>query len=833
MRSATSSVPETAVELLRWPERIRPMGEGPCLLAGSCTGATGAVQGGFLAWMRGRFPAWDEDDLNNEIDGFFTKAASVPRWYEETLDRRGIEIEIWSGAPRIRTDAFAAWAALTRKIDPDALITLILAKSRSAADVMRLHQWGTYATTYNAGIRRLIVEGMADTHVHLGGCDTVPMVWIEVMAALGGGRTEGLARRRLEQVRRYQPRVLQELKNRSPEEHRRRQREIALIRDAAAIRSILLEHARRAIPVELPRTECGGSDWAAPWLAEERLLLAWAWGEILQGQAPPPMDEEKLKALLPSGLAEHATLVRSLRTELTRGGWLSLLDRYLFAKNLFLDAHYLGPEGNPGLRRFRRYLDQLEPAPPQRFRRFEERELCQRVLFAAESPALERLELRIAPKKSKGEWLRFLELWKQVSTEVTKDRRLELDLVVHFLRPTHRPGVRINRIPYESVRRRVAQRSALLHLVRQTCPESQPIVGIDVANVERDCPPEVFFPYLRLLRGARPEAVLLREDWETPWSRPWVELLRRRQLGQPVHLPKLGLTFHAGESFYTPVQGLRFIHSIVFGLRMGPGDRIGHGLALGLDVGRVLQRRGAGIRVPRRVLLEDCVWLLYRLAPQSARFPEAVTQLRKWTAELSEAIYGAPQPFETLWALHIGRAKLPPPRPAAGSREPNPWYEERAWRRLWAAELFDEECKKRAEEKERVPFEALGLGEAIAVTQQALVADIARKRICIETAPSSNLALGEMDTLEEHPFHRLVRFDGGRERVIVSISTDDPGLFATRIENELTLMVQSHAARHEEDADGSMAEALEFVENARRNGLQSAFRRVMSPESPG
>ncbi len=59
-----------------------------------------------------------------------------------------------------------------------------------------------------------------------------------------------------------------------------------------------------------------------------------------------------------------------------------------------------------------------------------------------------------------------------------------------------------------------------------------------------------------------------------------------------------------------------------------------------------------------------------------------------------------------------------------------------------------------------------------AVEDPSLVAELAERRIPLAVCPTSNLRLGVVPSLEEHPLRRL--WEAG---VLVSVNTDDPGFF--------------------------------------------------------
>jgi type IV secretory pathway TrbD component len=93
--------------------------------------------------------------------------------------------------------------------------------------------------------------------------------------------------------------------------------------------------------------------------------------------------------------------------------------------------------------------------------------------------------------------------------------------------------------------------------------------GVDVAAVELAIPTWVLVPLFDIIDGAAIAAAAQLARQEPTW-----------------HVPPLRHTLHAGEDYRRLVEGLRRIHEpIEFGL-LRPGDRIGHGFALGVDPAR-------------------------------------------------------------------------------------------------------------------------------------------------------------------------------------------------------------------------------------------------------
>ena len=99
------------------------------------------------------------------------------------------------------------------------------------------------------------------------------------------------------------------------------------------------------------------------------------------------------------------------------------------------------------------------------------------------------------------------------------------------------------------------------------------------------------------------------------------------------------------------------------------------------------------------------------------------------------------------------------------------------------------------------------LGHAIAAfSDDAIVAEIAEREIHLEFCPSSNLALGVVRRLDEHPIARAHALG-----LSFSINTDDPGPFACSMTSEFELVADTFgfgAADFERIFENTMAAAF-------------------------
>lgn len=73
--------------------------------------------------------------------------------------------------------------------------------------------------------------------------------------------------------------------------------------------------------------------------------------------------------------------------------------------------------------------------------------------------------------------------------------------------------------------------------------------------------------------------------------------------------------------------------------------------------------------------------------------------------------------------------------------------------------------------------------------QQYVINKIAYKGIIIETNPVSNANIGEFNSMNDHPIFMMNdSFDKDHNHVMVSVNTDDPGVFGTTLKNQYGIL---------------------------------------------
>jgi hypothetical protein len=349
------------------------------------------------------------------------------------------------------------------------------------------------------------------------------------------------------------------------------------------------------------------------------------------------------------------------------------------------------------------------------------------------------LELRTSPKG-------ILEWLKEAPSE-----KLETALVAHFIR-TDASG----RPPVERICHFLSQANGLVERLSVDPGVQWRLRGLDLAGDERRGPLWILVPALRRV----------------------LELAEKNALRH--HVPPLRTTFHVGEDFGHLLSGLRAVDEpLAWGLT-GRGDRLGHALALGLEVGPWC-RRHPRVSVRRVDRLLDLGWALHQIQ----RLPR-LSQAEKgaWLMGLRQELFNllptglspgdAPRLFERLgdpvWLSTLEDRVSEPEANLFG-----------LWKR-WSQ--GEPEIVKQLETPIEVETsQDQGLME---VLQRAIAHDLSTLQVVVELNPTSNLCIGGLEQLVDQPLFRMRPWDKDKTPfgMPVTISTDDPLQLATCLSDE-------------------------------------------------
>ncbi|WP_431862541.1 hypothetical protein [Azospirillum sp.] len=377
--------------------------------------------------------------------------------------------------------------------------------------------------------------------------------------------------------------------------------------------------------------------------------------------------------------------------------------------------------------------------------------------------------------------------------DAPRPRRMDLRLTVHFIKQNElarldpAAGCRFSRLRLDIERRWQHLRLALDELpqVRHY------LTGIDAAANELHTPPEVFAP---LYRAARRAGL--------------------------VHF-----TYHVGEDFEHLITGIRAVYEAVTFLGLRDGNRLGHGTAVGIAPEIWLERVPAKLRLRRGDRLDDLVFA-YRLLLDEPLATGVLGRLQDEIQRLARAVYREELDCYVLWTAWTLR-HYDPLRLA--DTEQSLWWspvddQTEEWRLLReerektraAYDVFRRYHQPDVVERSRVfEQESADILSAVLLRllQERVLQEITRRRVVIETLPTSNVRISFYKDFSEHHVLRWLGLRGDGHRPSVSVGSDDPGIFACSLRGEFM-----HLYREILKQTGSEQEALARLEHLNEVG---------------
>ena len=332
---------------------------------------------------------------------------------------------------------------------------------------------------------------------------------------------------------------------------------------------------------------------------------------------------------------------------------------------------------------------------------------------------------------------------------------------------------------------------------RRNQPSLYPdITGVDAASNELLCRPEVFAPMFRYAR----------------------------------HCGISRITYHAGEDFYDIIDGLRTIDEAVEFMSYTIGDRIGHGLALGTDAESYYRSRHNILIIPCQFLLDNVVWLRFKSKEFNVSLSsETELFIERYFNELARQL-GYFSISQSMYEYYCGmrmRGDIIDEESSGVSSclSPDVRYspcsrgadESPVISGLRDHYERDARCRELGER----PVTVI-LGDSyhrdVAMVQEAMLSRLESRGVVIETNPSSNLKIGRFDRYDLHPitiFNSVTPSAAGHS-LVVSVNTDDKGVFSTSLENEYSLiaiglMKKKDALGHRMYSEGQIEEYLRRI----------------------
>ncbi len=797
------------------------------------------------------FQGYSHEELENILSLIGEKMSTLPHGVETRPCV--FNLLVWMGKRALRLDAASirydfsealAWRTVYQELGQDIFTTAFLAYEdlRHGAADRDMFTWEAIIKSDNFRLNSILDQGMAENHCHLGGTtQNFPISWACLMNYP----------KMIVRVSRTFKANLHPTVNRGfgdnvwPWDRR--------LMWAAYLRMRLF------MSLEGIKSEKGMDmeDLFSPWTALKSgvsaLRAQYGLPIWVKGSPPFVLDYALRRRDCQDGLADsHFRLLSGERSFLYRcftacfdgtfddelQSWFYM---YLLLKENFR-AEIVQVNMQPGFYNFKQYQDRKDFIYDS-FPGYNAEALRLSINASQSSQHIPSFEARLGPKHSTKEMVRQIrnnEKYVQDAGGLRPD--FALFYVYHFIKspeepydgPIHPRDFKLR----EKVRLQAGAIAGLMRSSQQMCDK---VLGIDAANIEIRCRPEVFavaYRYLSDLAFSHvPDAFLNQST-----------------------APHLHRTYHAGEDFLDIADGLRAIDEAIFFLGLKRGDRLGHALALGVDPVEHYRFKTSRIVLCKQDLLDNLVWLLFRSQEIGANLDTQLgNRLHTRAKALFAEIYG---PFtrdsgytndlqDYYYSMQL-RGDLPELYMTLPYSRVNSF-------RTGGYESYSENPVKKIESYRKDPaistlYQVYHYDRAVRTAgrmvqefhideayirlmremQDKMSGYISQKGLMIECNPTSNYLIGTFRRYDRHPIFRfnnaeLLRADGTplkSPQISVSINTDDLGVFDTSLENEYAILAA--ALERAADENGEMiytaTSIYKYLDNVRRMGLEQSFR---------
>lgn len=474
------------------------------------------------------------------------------------------------------------------------------------------------------------------------------------------------------------------------------------------------------------------------------------------------------------------------------------------------------------------------------------------------------LEARVSPKDNAYEMKKAINKYDSaicegLSDSEAKNLKEKYFFVVHFIKDKEEYQKDLCRHYYK--RSKLKQQAMAIADIRQEGNlEGERIHGIDACSAEIGCRPEVFAHTFRYLKNYSSTQCfqngIISEGF--------------------IENKNIMATYHVGEDFLDLLDGLRAIDEAIVFLNLKCGDRLGHALALGVDIDDWYNSKSNRILISKQDYLDNIVWLHSRIRKYNIedckdaeiyiekRFSEYFNDIYRGNINKYLKEYGNNENYNQnyfnsnvstgineyydSWKLRGDDPELyrtgefAPPLmqldewdyyainrtyPLNYTIRYNP---EVAF--LYYMYHYDWDVINTGKQMIEVKVKPCII-DTIKKVRKEMQKEIARMGLGIETNPSSNYHIGTFRRYDKHPivdwYNKGLVYDNTLikecPQLQVSINTDDQGVFATYIENEYAYMAL--ALEKSKDNDGEFVynrtDILQWLDNIRKMGIDQSF----------
>ncbi len=466
--------------------------------------------------------------------------------------------------------------------------------------------------------------------------------------------------------------------------------------------------------------------------------------------------------------------------------------QYFRLRNIFY-RHIVHDPTTPGLTSFIRSYNRIYPT----LGLMSDRAKFQSAAWiSGKDEGLSSLEVRLSPSVNGTNYRAIGREYQQVIRELTtcnsqmsrtSKSLSEIGLVFHFIRSRGRQfedgyarelgggtnsdpisnGYRFGRL-FKQFRAETQNAIALL----QNHPQLLNVIrGVDACNDENAIPLWVVVPHMNDLCNAT------------------LAILSMCSSNGHSNLRPLRKTIHVGEDFVHLSTGLRRIGEVLDHLQLGETDRLGHAIALGIQIPRWITQHPV-ICMSKEDRLWDLIWELELYQRNDIGCDAGrVKYVEYCIAQLSKELLDEKTPdnvIELYQSLYSAERLAAAGFPDGQGRDFSVASVSQLLRRYLTDEIVFARCRS------SMTVDVTKECEILERIQSHLRSRVAKRRIIVEVNPSSNLSVANLENLKYHPILRLSGLlpaeDGGVELVIGS---DDPSSFATGLPQEYSLLLEA------------------------------------------
>lgn len=703
-------------------------------------------------------------------------------------------LRVKDGMPICRYEHYLRWHELTSAIGEDILTcSFLAADDRKTKTIRNSYAWNTVLESDNTHLEALFKRGLSELHCHLNGSSAnFDLNWLAIMNEPEYQKTEWF-------------------------------KKASGHKNALYTYSVLAAFIRMYLFLRVYGYSVGGKfeqDFKKLWNNPDRLLLLPMYISSLQSEitcqqalhahrfegglidyAIPTgvsaLDSKKTTSLIPVGERRlmYECFKRILNGDTTIPGIGIMFYIYLVVK-LQVKSLIIQNNGIKGFSNFKNFDRNKDLFVDNSRNRTLQRLLPKMALDSYKKDShVNYFEYRIAPKTTASETRAKIN---QLYLMLGKEEKT--NCVIHFIKNKDQERCFDDSLEncqccrnYDGRIEYNRKSRALEILLRQY---DDRIVGIDAANSEFGCRPEVFAETYRRLQHLQRDT-----SYERLLDVKWHDL---------------GITYHVGEDYYDIVDGLRAIDEAILFLNMTDGARLGHAVALGISAKDYYKERRGTIIIPKQDLLDNCVWLMakmdeYAICDENGVRNRLLYEFQRLMSEVYPNL--SMEDYRIYYQSWLLRGDEPSVYMSASEYSSAPTdsivepyslnhFEKRidVARAQWYARLlyrdyhYDAGAKQRGHKPEEWKLPE-GLISVIDKIQVQMRNEVARRKIAIEVNPTSNLRICNIYSYDTHPVVKFRNYGlsvideyNDCPQISVSINTDDKGIFGTSLEKEYTLM---------------------------------------------